>query len=153
VKPYWINVSAAAAFALTPVAAHSQDQYAVGGTFVMENAKTEEGCIGFVDVLSAAEGSGWSSAGWAWNLAQGEAPQSVVLVGSDDTVIALAQIDEERPDVAQAILEVTSDRVGWSVTGEGEPPSHDEVTAYALLDNETVCLPPLQIAKQDSNPG
>jgi hypothetical protein len=78
VKPHWINVSAAAAFALTPVAAHSQDQYAVGSTFAMENAKTEERCIGFIDFLSAAEGSGWSSAGWAWNPWKGiaDAPQA-----------------------------------------------------------------------------
>jgi len=134
--------------ALTTVAAHSQDAPAVGSTFSPERMKTEEGCIGYLDTVAALETGGWNSAGWVWHNMRKEVPRAVVILGPDDKVLAIGRTGANRPDVPTANADVTSQQSGWSAEAEGEAPKLEELTVYALIDDQTICRPPLKNAAQ-----
>ena len=76
-------------------------------------------CKGAVDVVlkhTPAKGAaGYEVQGWAWDT-QGKAPPVRILLTDPTTrVIGTGQVDRDRPDVPQALVDVKTPKVGWTV--------------------------------------
>ena len=96
-------------------------------------------CIGAFDTLSVPLTNAPAnavSAGWAWDLTHRSLPRRIVMTDARGIVVGFGHTGAKRPDVAAARPEVDSPAAGWTgfVQVDG-----GEVTAFALLANDTAC--------------
>ncbi|MEP9378945.1 hypothetical protein ABLE91_19670 [Aquabacter sp. CN5-332] len=100
-------------------------------------------CIGSVDqitpISASADGSGYRSTGWAWDIYDKAAPEWILLTDAQGLVVGYGLTDSYRPDVRVVIPAVRSNFTGWRGHLKMEHPG--EVRAYALSsDARSACL-------------
>lgn len=118
-------------------AASDQDAW-VGSTLKERKLTRSEACIGFFDGFLKRD-KGWTAAGWAWNTEKAEVPGRVLLVDAEDEIIGVADTIVDRPGLSEKMTEVKTDKAGWvSQLAEAEDVKNP-VSAYAMLDDTTVC--------------
>jgi hypothetical protein len=94
-----------------------------------------EDCLGWLDAIEQISPGTFKARGWAWDAGAGAPVAKLVLVDDANQVVgfALGGI-EARPDVIEALPQITSLRSGWS--GHFLAAAPTTIRAVALLDGD-----------------
>jgi hypothetical protein len=96
-------------------------------------------CLGFIDGAQSLNNlDELNVEGWAWDKSAAALPFAVLLASSTGAVVGSAQFGTPRPDVRQAIPQITSLGVGWNCTIHDIKPG--TYHAFVILhDKKSAC--------------
>jgi hypothetical protein len=110
----------------------------IDGRLTATSVSGEAECVGHFDMVApiapATGGKGLAVLGWAWDRRVHRPLTRIAIVDESGTVVGVALGGVPRPDVRQAIREVTADPVGWLGYARRGP---GVLRALGLLDGRT----------------
>jgi hypothetical protein len=130
------NVSMVSTAALPPYPAWFQG---FAGKTVDVNAKLDAGCRGAFDVVTVRHGGaqpGVEVEGWSWLDAEKQPAAQVVFADRKGAIKGAAETRLDRPDVKEALPDVTLIKVGWHGAISAESGVY---TAYAVKPDGNFC--------------
>jgi len=96
-------------------------------------------CVGAFDLVRTrhtAASPGVDVEGWAWLKSEKQAPEHILFVGPDNSVVGAGETTIDRPDVPKAVPEVTISKVGWHGV---IPATSGQMRAFAALPDGAIC--------------